>query len=107
MPTPNPIGTHVEAAALKCRTIQGGVARFVAQRGRVLFQIASQIFIARLPVPADSGLVSVVYPFLALLQLVGERGLGQVAVVRRDTDGHSLMRHAMIACGLSSRPTLL
>lgn len=74
-----------EAAALKHRTVRGGMAFFIAQACRVLLRFASQIFVARLLVPADYGLIAMVSPITALLQLVGELGLGQVAVVRRDT----------------------
>jgi polysaccharide transporter, PST family len=84
VPAPDPIMSHIEAAALKRRTVHGGVATFIAQGCRILLRLASQIFIARLLVPADYGLVAMVYPILALLQLVGELGLGQVAVVHRD-----------------------
>src|SRR5258708_13484595 len=79
-----PTIADVDFHALKRRSVYGSAATFVAQGCRFLLKFAAQIFIARLLLPADYGLVAMVAPILALTYLVGELGLGQAVILRRD-----------------------
>lgn len=77
------ITNPVEARSLKGRAVRGAVATMVSQGLRFLIRLTSQIAIARLLLPADYGLIAMVTPLMALLQLVAELGLGQ-AVIQKE-----------------------
>ena len=70
----------LQAEFLKRRSVRGGTATFVAQAANALIRLAAQIVIARLLVPADYGLIAMIAPILALVQLVADFGLGQAVV---------------------------
>jgi PST family polysaccharide transporter len=62
----------------------GGAVTIIAQGLRFLIRLTAQIAIARLLVPADYGLVAMVAPFIGLVQLVADLGLGQAVIQRPD-----------------------
>jgi PST family polysaccharide transporter len=70
----------IDPEFLKQRSVMGGAATLVAQGLRFLIRLTAQIAIARLLVPADYGLVAMVAPFIGLVQLVADLGLGQAVV---------------------------
>ncbi len=84
LPEFEPTANDGDIHALKRRSVRGSAATLVAQGGRFLLKLAAQIFIARLLLPADYGLVAMVTPILALTYLVGELGLGQAVILQRD-----------------------
>jgi PST family polysaccharide transporter len=91
MPPPDTIITDIEPGMPKHRFVHGGAVLFVAQVCKCFIRLASQIVIARLLVPADFGLIAMVAPILALVQLIGDLGLGQAVVLQRD------IRHAEVS----------
>jgi PST family polysaccharide transporter len=84
MPGTEKLGVDLQADSLKRRTVRGGTATFVAQAANFLLRLAAQIAIARLLVPADFGLIAMIAPILALVQLVADFGLGQAVVQSAD-----------------------
>lgn len=82
MAEPHSIDSEIDPASLKRRAVHGGLTTVVSQGVKFLLRIGSQIAIARLLMPADYGLIAMVAPILALVQLVAELGLGQALVQR-------------------------
>ena len=107
MPAPDPTATHFEAAALRQRSVHGSAAIFIAHGCRISLRFASQIFIARLLVPADYGLIAMLTPFMSLLQLVGDLGLGQTVIVRRDISGREISTLFWLGLGINATLALL
>ncbi len=69
---------------LKQRSVHGAVATFAAQGLRFLLQFGSQIMLARLLAPADFGLIAMVAPVLAFVQIFNELGLSQATIQRKE-----------------------
>jgi len=80
----NPAITDIDAGKLKRRSVRASSVVFVSQGCKGFIRLASQLVIARLLVPADFGLIAMIAPILALVQLIGDFGLGQAIVVRRE-----------------------
>jgi PST family polysaccharide transporter len=78
------LGIDLQAESLKRRSVRGGTATFVAQAANFLLRLTAQIAIARLLVPADFGLVAMIAPILALVQLVADFGLGGAVIQSAD-----------------------
>jgi len=85
-PLPTPTNNHIVPAltSLSDQAMRAGVVTFAAQGVRFLIRIVTQIAIGRLLLPADYGLIAMVAPVLALVQLVADLGLGQVVIQRSD-----------------------
>src|SRR5579862_2036495 len=79
---------EMDRAALKRATAKGMLVSFAAQIAKFLMIIVYQVCLARLLVPDDFGLVAMVAPLLALMQLFTDLGLSQATVQRSDlSDG--------------------
>lgn len=70
--------------ALKRASITGSAATAVAQVVKMISQFGSQIILARLLFPEDFGLVAMIFPVLALIQIFGDLGFAQ-AIIQRPT----------------------
>jgi len=68
--------------SLKRQAVRGSAATFISQFVKFLLRLSAQIAIARLLIPEDYGLIAMVAPLLALIQLVSDLGLGQAVVQR-------------------------
>jgi polysaccharide transporter, PST family len=79
-----PLIDHAAGPDLRRRALSGGVFAFAAQGVRLVLQIGTTAVLARMLVPADYGLVAMVLPFVALIQLFQDAGLGNVTLHRRD-----------------------
>lgn len=66
------------------RALVGGVFAGTAQMSRLAIQIATTAILARLLSPAEFGVVAMVLPFVALIQLFQDAGLGNVTLHRPD-----------------------
>lgn len=69
---------------LRRRALSGGAFAFASQGARLVIQIGTTAVLARMLAPADYGLVGMVLPFVALIQLFQDAGLGNVTLQRRD-----------------------
>jgi PST family polysaccharide transporter len=95
--------------------MRGVALTFGGQGLRFLVKIATQILIARLLTPGDYGLVAMVAPILALSTLLGDLGLGQTAVLKRDITAaqtsallwFGLLLNGLIAAGLIALSPLI
>jgi polysaccharide transporter, PST family len=67
---------------LKRASIRGSVATGLAQGVKMISQFASQLVLARLLFPQDFGLVAMIFPVLALVQILGDLGLAQAIIQR-------------------------
>ena len=65
---------------LRSRTVRGTVFTAGSQAFRIIISFASQIIVARLLLPADFGLVAMVAPLVAFLEIFRNMGLGQAIV---------------------------
>ncbi len=74
----------IDGGQLKRRAVRGAAATMASQGLKFIIRLASQIAIARLLMPADYGLIAMVAPLMALLQLVAELGLGQAVVQKAE-----------------------
>src|SRR5215212_4973270 len=69
---------------LRGRSIRGAAVTSAAQACKFFLTFASQVALARLLQPADFGLVAMVTPIIALVQLLADLGLLQAIVQRPD-----------------------
>lgn len=69
---------------LKRRSIRGSFATVLSQGTKMAIQIGSQVVLARLLFPSEYGLIAMVYPIIALVQVFNDAGLAQ-AIVQRPT----------------------
>jgi PST family polysaccharide transporter len=67
---------------LKHASIRGSMATGLAQAIKMISQFVSQIVLARLLFPQDFGLVAMIFPVLALIQIFGDLGLAQAIIQR-------------------------
>lgn len=67
---------------LKQRTIQGGLARLLAQGANFALRVGSLMILARLLSPRDYGLVGMVAAFTGVLSLFRDFGLSSAAIQR-------------------------
>jgi len=80
----NPTGTSGE---LKRRSAHGAVLTLAVQLFKMVIQFCTQVALARMLAPADFGLVAMVVPLIAAIQLLNDLGLS-AAVVQRQTISH-------------------
>ncbi len=69
---------------LKAKTIQGGLARVIAQGVTFILRVLSLVVLARLLTPADFGLVGMVTAFTGVLTLFRDFGLSSATVQRHN-----------------------
>jgi O-antigen/teichoic acid export membrane protein len=69
---------------LKQKTIQGGLARLLAQGANFAFRVGSLMILARLLGPEDYGLVGMVAAFTGVLSLFRDFGLSSAAIQRAE-----------------------
>jgi polysaccharide transporter, PST family len=82
-PTANdPFAVAVDNAGLKRRSVHGSLVTVASQAAKMVIQLASQVILARLLVPADFGLVAMVAPVIAFILVFNDIGLGQAIVQR-------------------------
>src|ERR1700747_475807 len=67
---------------LKQKTIQGGLARLLAQGANFALRVGSLMILARLLSPRDYGLVGMVTAFTGVLSLFRDFGLSSAAIQR-------------------------
>lgn len=80
----DPFMVTLDTESLKRRSVHGSFATVLSQCAKLAIQIGSQVILARLLFPAEFGLIAMVYPVVAFLQVFNDIGLGQ-AVVQRPT----------------------
>jgi PST family polysaccharide transporter len=81
---PHDLIDHVQPSSLKRISVRGGGVTIVAQGLRFLIRLTAQVALARFLVPSDYGLIAMVAPVIALVQLMGDLGLGQAVVQRAE-----------------------
>lgn len=81
MSTPN---HTADGGNLRARAIRGGVFSLASQGGRLVIQIGTTAILARLLSPGEFGLVAMVIPFVALVQLLQDAGLPSITLQRQD-----------------------
>lgn len=80
----------VDDVDLRSRSIRGASALLVGQVFRFAISMASQIYLARLLLPADFGLLAMIGPVIGFVTLFADFGLLQ-AVVQRRTVSQALL----------------
>lgn len=80
----DPFLVELDPNALRARTLQGSLITTVVQAAKMIAQFGSTMILGRLLFPADFGLMAMVYPIVAFIQLFGNLGFGQ-AVIQRQT----------------------
>jgi PST family polysaccharide transporter len=80
----------IEDNQLKRRSVRGGAALLVAQVGKFLIKVVTQIVIARLLLPSDYGLIAMVAPIFGLVQLIADLGLGEAIIQRSELTQHEV-----------------
>src|SRR6478752_2340414 len=70
-------------ADLKRATVTGSMAFVIVQFLRMILQFGVQLIVARLLFPKDFGLLAMVAPQLAFVQILNDFGFGQVITQRR------------------------
>jgi PST family polysaccharide transporter len=83
------VGTKENVAAFDgeekpLNTANAASLTVVAQALKFFLRIGSQIFVARILFPADYGLVAMAGPLLALIGLIGDLGLSQAIIQKKD-----------------------
>jgi PST family polysaccharide transporter len=68
---------------LKRKSFRGGMAFVATQSSQILLQMGWTIIMARLLTPSDFGHVAMVAPLAALLYVIGDMGLSQAVMQRR------------------------
>ena len=68
--------------SLKGRSIRGSLIIGLGQIFKTVLSIGSQVILARLLFPADFGLIAMVYPVIAFIQVFNDLGFGQVIIQR-------------------------
>jgi O-antigen/teichoic acid export membrane protein len=79
---PSPSRFDVPAGELKRRTLQGALARIVAQGTNIFVRIGSLMLLARLLDPSDFGLVNMVTVVTGLFSLFKDAGLSMITIQR-------------------------
>lgn len=74
--------------ALKKRTVSGSLYTGIGQFVRVILNLATQILLTRLLLPEQFGVVAMVLPIVAFIELFGTMGLAN-AVIQRDRISHA------------------
>lgn len=78
----DPFAVAVDTAGLKRRSVHGSLVTVASQGTKMLIQLASQMLLARLLVPADFGLLAMIAPVIAFIMVFNDIGLGQAIVQR-------------------------
>jgi PST family polysaccharide transporter len=78
----DPFAVAVDTAGLKRQSVRGSLMTVASQGAKMLIQLASQVVLARLLVPADFGLLAMVAPVIAFIMVFNDIGLGQAIVQR-------------------------
>lgn len=84
MPAPIPIDTYSLRADLKGRSLRGGLQSFFSYGAVYFLRIGSTAVLARLLLPSDFGLISMVMALMAFAGQFRELGLSQATIQRRD-----------------------
>lgn len=98
------IGSDVldgDVGGLKRRSVRGAAMAFVSQGLRFILQIGSQIFLARLLLPSEFGLVAMIAPLLGFVQIFNDLGLTQATVQRAEISHEELSTLFWVNLGIS------
>lgn len=78
--------SQLELPQLKQRTLRGSTITLAAQAIKSLSQLCSLVVLARLLLPSDFGLLAMVGPVIAFIQVLSDIGLGQAIIQRNQID---------------------
>lgn len=103
--------SRLESRELRRETLRGLIATFSSATIRSSAQFCSSIVLARLLLPADFGLLAMVAPIIAFIQVFSDLGLGQ-AIIQRETIEPSRVSALFwlslaLSCGLTTVVVLL
>ncbi len=80
--SPAPLEASVSHADLQRASVRGVALTFGSQGARFLLQFSAQIVLAHFLAPSEFGLVAMVAPVLALVQVFNDLGLAQATIQR-------------------------
>jgi polysaccharide transporter, PST family len=96
-----------DPAILKQRSVRGAAATFIGQGLRFILQLASQVILARLLLPAEFGLVAMIGPVLSFVGIFNELGLSQATVQRPNITHQELSNLFWINIAVSTALAML
>jgi PST family polysaccharide transporter len=99
--------SNAEAHTLKSRSVRGAAVTMIGQGIRFTVQFGSQIAMARLLDPAQFGLIAMVAPVMAFVQVFNDLGLARATVQRPEINHRDISSLFWINLGASVALCLL